>query len=448
MKAEKSESALLDPIPHYRGVRWIRQGLPTRTEPWQVGRRQSGGKDRSDHHALRQALETAVSLRAWRWPKKTVYFVADPHADAEAFNASLVASGGIRKTGKADADIELTDVGREGVFVIGGDCLDKGPSNLQLLRSVQRLRASGARVKLLAGNHDVRLLMGIRAMGLKRDPATEHFFVRMGPKVVPLLKEVKEAYAIGKDALRGLPDKRNCRRILFPGKRWFDRFPERAAWRMPEQTIERELVRMRKKVDIFEAACDESGLSIREVYATALKCRELFLQPKGEFGWFFRDMQLAYRAGSFLFIHAGIDDRVSAMIEEESVQWLNRLYRNQVRHNLFEFYYGPLANSMRTKYREVDMPLTRQGVERVYSQGIHAIVHGHRNRTEGQRIMLRHGMIHIESDVTLDRNSRSKEGLEGYGAGVTIIRPEGQVVGISTDYPYAKVFEPAHYLEG
>ena len=37
---------------------------------------------------------------------------------------------------------------------------------------------------------------------------------------------------------------------------------------------------------------------------------------------------------------------------------------------------------------------------------------------------------------------RKKEGLEGYGAAVTIFRPEGVVMGVSTDYPYIKVFEP------
>jgi hypothetical protein len=153
------------------------------------------------------------------------------------------------------------------------------------------------------------------------------------------------------------------------------------------------------------------------------------------------------RSGSFLFIHAGFDDRITSLTEEESFAYLNRLFRQQIKHDLFEFYYGPLANTMRTKYREVDMPLTAHGVERAYRQGVHAIVHGHRNRTNGQRIMLRQGMIHIESDITMDRNSRQKEGLDGYGLGVTIIRPEGRVIGISTDYPYAKVFEPDSYLQ-
>jgi len=434
-------------LPSYRGSKWIRGGLPTKGEPWQLGKRQSIGKDRANHHSLTEALEHAVSHSPWKWPKHPIFFLADPHADAESFAASLVASGGIRKTGPGDLDIKLTSEGRKALFIIGGDCLDKGPSSLQLLRSVRYLIDTGARVKLLAGNHDVRLLMGIRAMGLERDPRTEHMFVRMGPKVVPLLKEIHARYLRGKKALRGIPGKRECRRKLFPSTRWFDEFPREAAWMMPEQGIEREVSRLRKKIVDFDKACSDAGLSLRDVYATACKCRELFLEPEGEFAWFFRDMQLLYREGSFLFIHAGLDDRITSLIEEESIGYLNRLFRWQIKHDLFEFYYGPLANTMRTKYREVDMPLTHRGVKRAHRQGVHAIVHGHRNNTNGQRIILRQGMVHIESNITMDRNTRKKQGLDGYGVGVTIIRPEGRIIGISTDYAYAKVFEPENYLQ-
>jgi hypothetical protein len=428
-------------IPDYHGKRWIRDGLPNAQQTWKLS------KDRTNHHAIKEVLRCAVSHKPWRWPKRPIYFIADPHADVDAFNASLVASGGIKKTGDGIHDMKLTRAGSQATFIIGGDCLDKGPSNLRLLRAVRKLLDTGARVKLLAGNHDVRLLMGIRAMALERDTRTEHLFVRMGPKVVPLLKEIHDQYLAGKKSLRGIPGKRDCKRMLYPSAHWFDKFPKEAAWLMPEQTIERELTRMRKKVDGFEDACNEAGLSMRDVYATALKCRELFLEPGGEFHWFFNDMQLLYREGSFLFIHAGFDDRIINTVEEESFRFLNRLFRKQIKHDLFEFYYGPLANTMRTKYRDVDMPLTHHGVERAYRQGVHAVVHGHRNRTHGQRIMLRQGMIHIESDITMDRNSRKKEGLDGYGVGVTIIQPEGQVVGISTDYPYAKVFEPDQIIQ-
>jgi hypothetical protein len=84
-------------------------------------------------------------------------------------------------------------------------------------------------------------------------------------------------------------------------------------------------------------------------------------------------------------------------------------------------------------------------VEQAYRRGIHTIVHGHRNITRGQRLMLRRGMVHVESDITMDRNSRRKEGLDGYGVGVTIVDRK-RIIGISTDYPHAKVFEPKKYF--
>ena len=45
-------------------------------------------------------------------------------------------------------------------------------------------------------------------------------------------------------------------------------------------------------------------------------------------------------------------------------------------------------------------------------------------------------------DVTLDRASRSREGLDGIGAGATLILPSGDVIGLSRDYPRAKHFAP------
>jgi len=430
-------------LPKYLGEKWIRDGLPTTAQRWRPGKHHSANKDR----ALGLALNHAVSHSPWKWPKRPVFFVADPHADAEAFNASLVASGGVRKTGPTYFDIKLTKQGRKGLFIVGGDCLDKGPSSLEVLRSVRNLMRMGAKVKVLAGNHDIRLLMGLRAMSLKRDTLTEHMFIRMGPKIVPLFKEIHTEYLGGKKTLRGIPDKHECRQKLYPSADWFDEFPKKAARLMSKPGIEREMTRTGKKVNIFEDVCKKAGLSLRDVYATARKCRELFLKPGGEFAWFFRDMQLAYREGSLLFIHAGFDDQVARLIEKKGVRHLNKLYKKKVKKDLFDFYYGPLANTMRTKYRDVDKPLTRKGVERVYRQGIHAVIHGHRNITYGQRIMLRKSMIHVESDITMDRNSRKKEGLEGYGAGVTIVEPKGKIIGISTDYPYAKVFEPGYYFQ-
>ena len=82
----------------------------------------------------------------------------------------------------------------------------------------------------------------------------------------------------------------------------------------------------------------------------------------------------------------------------------------------------------------------------IQQKGIHVIVHGHVNQFHGQRIMLRKGLPNFECDTTIDRNSRRKEGLKGPGAAVTIFHPDRVALGISTDYPYIKVFQPDRLL--
>jgi len=429
-------------IPKYRGKKWLSfTNFPVKAQAWWLGRKKSVGSTLNSPQLLADAVINATRHSEWIWPDKPVYFISDPHADTDAFIASLVASGGIKKTGPADSDFVLSAEGKEALFVIGGDCFDKGPENLRLLRCIKNL-TSVAKVKLLAGNHDLRLFMGIHSVFRERDFSTEHFFIRMGAKAVPLLKEVYDHYLDEKIFLNKTPNHEQCKQRLYPSKKWFDEFPKLAQWTMSEAAVEREVSRIRRKADKFEDDCVEVGLSLRKVYMSVCKCRELFLKNKGEYSWFYRKMKILHREGSFLFLHAGIDDRIAALIDEKGIAHINDLFNEQVNGDFFEFYYGSVANTIRTKYREVDRPLSSQGVERIHRKGIHALVHGHRNLCHGQRIMLRTGMLHIESDTTMDCNSRKKEGLTGLGAGVTIVRPEGKVIGISADYPFAKVFMP------
>ena len=433
-------------IPRYKGLSWITARLPDHGQVWMLGKQRSVKKDKYHSAAYAHEMHKAIGEEAWQWPKRTLYFMSDLHADADAFFASLVASGGVKKTGSKDGDFKLTREGRKASFMIGGDCFDKGPSTLRLLHVIRLLIERGADVQLLAGNHDIRMLLGIRSVGLEPDPRTDHFFIRMGRKMVPFLIEIRDSYLQGKNALKGVPDSRECRRLLYPPKSWFREFPKLAAWAMPESTIEREIEKLRAKVTGFEADCEKSGLSLRMAYAAVRKWQKLFLHPKGEYAWFYRRMKLGSREGSFIFVHAGIDDRMAKLISDKGMKHINRKFRKQLYRDPFDFYYGPMANIIRTKYRPTDMPLTRNGVKLLRKKSaIHAIVHGHRNLLHGQRVMLRSGIVNFECDTTLDQNSRKKEGLKGPGAAVTIFRPEGLVMGVSTDYPYVKVFEPASF---
>lgn len=426
-------------LPKYRDERWVRTGLPTRAEPWVAGGQRSLGAGARKEGALAAALERAGPLKG---PRRAVFFVADPHADADAFVDSLVASGGVEREGPGATDFRLTQAGQRGVFVIGGDCLDKGPSNLRMLRSLRALLQRAPRVKVLAGNHDVRTLLGLAALQRPDDPHAGHYFARLGPKVVPLLAEVRAAAPEGRSWLDGIPGEKACKRRLSVPESWFDTFPRRARGVLGEPAIERELTRMRAKLPKFQQRCARAGLSMRAAYASALACHALLVHPDGAYAWFFRSLRLAWRQGSFLFIHAGADDVLAAELAERSVRAVNRRFAKQLWEDPFALYHGPLANAIRTKYRAVDMPFTRRGAELLHGRGVHVIVHGHRNHTTGQRLALRRGLLHVEADVTLDRNVRAREGLDGHGAGATIVRPSGLILGISTDHKRAKVLDP------
>ncbi|WP_111979931.1 metallophosphoesterase [Algibacillus agarilyticus] len=422
--------------------------LPSKIESWDLTQVHSANVETEQESNFSDLMNKTVSYKPWKAPNKQVLFISDPHADADGFVASLVASGGATKTGAGYLDFKLTKIGKKSVFVIGGDCLDKGPSNLNLLRAIKKLFDLGAKVKLIAGNHDMRLLLGLRAISTPKDVTSEHFFIRMGTKVIPLLKEVQQEFVTDTDYEQITLTEQECKAELFPRDNWCEAFSEAVKTRLSGKAIENEIKKTSKKINGFEASCAKYDLTMRDVYVIAQKCQQLFLTKSGEFSWFFKKMQLIYKQASFVFVHAGLDDKISKLIDKKGIKKINKMYQKQTQSDLFTFYYGVVANVLRTKYRDADFSLSEKGVNRLHRQGIHVIVQGHVNRKQGQRLAFKKGLLHVEGDITIDRHSRQKEGLEGVGAGATIIRPEGHVVGISNDYPYAKVFEPKLYLEG
>jgi len=434
-------------FPDYQGLKWLDAlVLPTEPQAWLDGTKQGIRQRKTGLTKTKLAVKQLLKKHEWVWPQRPIIFISDLHADADALLNSLVSSGGIKKTGPDNHQFKLTHQGKKSLFIFGGDFFDKGPSNLQLLRVLHQFIKTGARVRLLAGNHDIRILFGMRSAGHTDDPRNGHFFVRMGAKAIPFLREIRDTYLTDVDALKDIPSDEQCHQFLYPSERWWKQFPDLASWVMPAVAIEREMTKIEYKVSRFEGLCKKAGLTLREAYAAALKWQELFLSKHGEFHWFFKRMRLVHRKGSFLFLHAGVDDRIADMLVDHGAGYLNDIFKQQMFGSPFEFYYGPVANVIRTKYRIVDMPLTRVGSQQAHLAGIHAIVHGHRNLHRGQRIALRKSILHFECDVTLDRCSRSKEGLEGIGAGATIIHPGGHILGISSDYKKIKVFDPKAIL--
>lgn len=429
-------------LPQYHGKSWIDVPLPREARDWTHGGVKSIAANDGGRDKLAAVLGTLNKNQAWKFPKRKHFFFSDLHGDPDAFAASLVACGGVKKTGPNTTDFILSEEGKNANFIIGGDCFDKGPSSLGLLRMIQHLKKQGARVRVLAGNHDVRVLFGMVSVGKTQTVESEYFFIRTGQKIIPLLKEIVDEYLSHKGAMKEVPPKKVCRHHLYPKESWFDKFPKAAEGRISGPQVERELTRIRKKYESFEDKCSEAGLTLRQVYAAVMKWRELFLEPKGEFYWFYNRMRLVYRSGSFLFVHAGLDNKIAKFLNEGGTKEMNRAFRAALKDSPFDFYYGSMCNTVRTKYRRVDHPFSDKGARYVRRAGISAVIHGHRNLHNGQRIAMRRSMINFECDTSLDRLTRKKEKVRGRGASVTIIEPKGKILGVSSDYPHIKVFDP------
>ncbi|HER25651.1 MAG TPA: metallophosphoesterase [Rhodospirillales bacterium] len=432
-------------VPFYKGHEWTAGRLPRDSFPWvESDQLASFFHGQPDESATECDLASYAAAKPWIWPSRTHYFFSDLHADADALLLSLVASGGVTKTGPGDFDFKLNNRGIDATFVFGGDFFDKGPHNLRLMRTLKHLIDLRADVVLLVGNHDLRTFIGLSCAG-RKDTRHAHLFVRMGKKTVPLFREIFDEYLAESYVAEEAPDEDAVRAKLFPDAGWYEQFPDQAAGILPSRRIEKEVRRIAEKCQDFAAQCQALGLTLGMINAALEKAKELFLEPGGEFSWLFERLDLAHRAGSLLMVHAGLDNQAALLLKNLGVDGLNRTFRAALKEDLFDLYNGPLGNVFRTKYRANDFPFTNQGLADTHRAGIYAIVHGHRNLLNGQRITIRQGMLNFECDASVDCNTRIAEGLEGPGGGVTIIAPEGTVTGLSTDAPFAKTFDITRY---
>ncbi|HLT35178.1 MAG TPA: metallophosphoesterase [Enhygromyxa sp.] len=440
--AIRSRTSLLDDqVPRYQGAEFCEMPLPVTTEAWPKFEGPRLRDLANDHYdAATEQLRARIGDKPFVWPNRLMYFFSDIHADADAWRRSLIASGGVRWTGPGDDAYELTTEGEQATFVIAGDCFDKGPSNLRLLRAIRTLIDKGGQVEILAGNHDLRTLVGLAYLG-RDEPRLAHLFVRMGKKTMPLFQEIRREYLTPDD--RSALSEAELRELLFPREAWFQQFPRVARGLVPDKKIGKELARIREKMIELPRKCEQLGMGLAHIHRAAEKARELFLSPDGEFHWFFERMDVARRWGSFLLVHAGVDDVTARLLAEHNVSGVNTWFHRLLADDPFELYHGPVGNMFRTKYREIDHSFTELGVESMYEAGLYGIVHGHRNILRGQRVLMREGLLNFECDASVDCNTRKLEGLRGPGGAVVVFRPDAVALGISADHPHVKVFDAA-----
>ena len=430
--------------PKYRGHRWVGGALPTDICDWPESLPVSMSATAGDWPVpSADEIRDYAADKLWVWPSRTHLFLTDLHADADAMARSLVLSGGIEKTGPGETDLTLTPMGRDAKFVIGGDCFDKGPANLGLLRALRHVIDLGADTTLLAGNHDIRTWIGLVCAG-QDDPRHAHLFARMGKKTVPLFNEIYREYVAGGRGAKRVREA-DARALLLPNDSWYRDFPAAVSDILSEEKITKELNRIREKAADVEAACHKFGLTFATLFQALEMARRLFVAPDGEFAWFFRELTLAYRAGSFLMVHAGVDDEFAHALRRRGVAGVNADFARALNGDLFSLYNGSLGNAFRTKYRPTNPAFTETGLADMHASGIYAVIHGHRSSIAGQQITLRNGMLNFECDASVDAGTRANFALNGPGGAATIVDPDARILGISTDYPLIKTFDATKF---
>jgi hypothetical protein len=309
-------------------------------------------RDNTSYATIPSELKEHLSLDSWQWPKQVTYFFSDMHADTDAFIDSLIVSGGIIKTGPKDKDFKLSKEGKKARFILGGDCFDKGPSTLRLLRAIKLLIDKGADVVILAGNHDTRTLVGMLSIDRKKSAANEHFFVRMGLKPLPLFKEIYETYFESKLTKKQKHKKRHgksnktdgykfkhyktisskkFKEKFFPSKDWAKKFAVIGKAQLSKSAITKEIKNTSKKAANFGLWCVQHDLSLKQIYYAVQKWQELFLSPKGEFYWYFKNIQLSTKEGSFFFVHAGVDDQIANTLRSKGVKGINKQFKSYLK---------------------------------------------------------------------------------------------------------------------
>jgi len=381
-----------------------------------------------------------LPVNQWQFPDQDTYFFCDLHADAPAFLRSLKAGKLITNSSSLDK-IELTSRGQNAQIIIGGDCFDKGPSNLALFKLINDVRLQNANLTILAGNHDIRFFAGLLALDLKHLPEQSHFFTRMGRKTAALFYEIYINYCQSQPPCPLSSDE--IKQRLFPNDSWQKTFPEIAKDFMSPKKLAKELKQIEHKQSDFIEACQQLGMNLQQVYQAVEKARELFIEETGAFSWFLKELKLMHRNGSYLFCHAGLDDQMIQILKNQSIQEINQAMLKQLTQGeLFKLYYSCYGNVFRTKYRESDFPLTKSGIQSLYQQGIFALVNGHRSHLNGQQISIREGLIHFECDTELNANCRQKSQLTAEGFSCTVFYKNGLVSAISSECRQERQFHP------
>lgn len=376
-------------------------------------------------------------LAGFEPPSHEVFVVGDTQGDPGALLRSLVLSGGVAKTGPEDLDLELTARGAAGHFVMLGDLLGRGPSNVRTLRILRGLKDLGADMRLLAGNEELRFALAMWGLG-QPDARYAHLMIRGGQQLLALLAEARDDPAIDTDTPI---TESEARAMMLVDDRWFEGAPDWMDGVVPATQHHREIARLREKAAEFSLALEEGRWTLTGAASAAMGLRAACLE--GEFAWYFGSLSLLAQSGSTLFVHAGINDEVATWLAAEGLDRVNERFREGMSSAPLSTYHGALGSCVRTRYRISDARLGDDGLSRLESHGVRVLVHGHAAASDGAHQtgprLGEHGrLLDVGCDVAINGYRRARQGRDATGAAAVLVRPDGLLCGLSTDLETAR----------
>ena len=216
-------------------------------------------------------------------------FITDIHGDAPALVRSLIA-GGLVTPQSCVAHLEWTESGKQRQLVLGGDCFDKGPSTLVLLRLLKQIWQTKPDSIWLVGNHDLRFMLGMRALELDAHPLHSHFFSRMGKKAIGLLAEMHAEcpadYPVTHPA-------------CWVDAYWPKAFRQQAQSLLGKRLVKKEIKQLHAKQADMQQACLKRFDSAQAFNQACSWAVAQLLAPGGEFSDLIESWQLHWVAGPY-----------------------------------------------------------------------------------------------------------------------------------------------------
>lgn len=349
-----------------------------------------------------ESKESAEVLR-----EREVIAIPDIHGEANALLTSLKVAGYIElKDAKWDEGWHLTEAGQKAHIVFTGDLLDRGSENIGVLEIVKKLRAEGARIEILAGNHEMILLNTLQS---SHQADWLHWIGNGGGSV---LKELGEHANISTNAVTILdilsylphmekhkknfagmpPVTASCAELLS----WWEKNSSKITQTINDPTDQS-----------IRSTLEHTSITDTDIVAFGKlqeRAKETFFVQYGEM---VKSLNLMTIVDDVLYVHASLNEYWIDLLEREGIDGVNREFHTAIKDpkKLREMAgsTGKYGDVMWDRNLQANLKKRPELVQRLKQLGIRMIVHGHTETSCVQTHTTTDNLHIVNGDVSMYR---------------------------------------------